>query len=303
MTFNSFTNFILTETKCIYGENNVKVEQINKLNNSYLGLKIQKDNCKIVPVINLYDLYLSYYDDHTDILKTIISLVENCDYELETPLTLLTEYHAVKDRLFIQVSSASSNEIVLSNIPHTIVEDLAISYHVLVNSENGSIASITITNGIMKHYSISKDTLHTDAIENSQNVLKPVVATLSDCIISFGSAFTEDIDSVVNKAMSGHVPAIILSNNRYINGAAAMFYPNILKTISEKFGFNIFILPSSTHECLLIPDAGDIDINSLIDMVVSVNETTVLPIDKLSDNVYYYNLESNSIRSCKPSIR
>ncbi len=62
-----------------------------------------------------------------------------------------------------------------------------------------------------------------------------------------------------------------------------------MEKASERVGNqSFFILPSSIHELLIVPDNGMMDLKALEQMVREVNETTVDPAEKLTDNVYHY---------------
>ena len=61
-----------------------------------------------------------------------------------------------------------------------------------------------------------------------------------------------------------------------------------MEKASERVGGSFFILPSSIHEILIIPDNGNFDLKTLENMVREVNATTVNPADKLTDSVYHY---------------
>ena len=65
----------------------------------------------------------------------------------------------------------------------------------------------------------------------------------------------------------------------------------LVEAVASEFGGSYYILPSSIHEVILIPDDGDMDVEFLLSMVVSVNKDGVLPEDKLTDSVYYYDAE------------
>lgn len=71
-------------------------------------------------------------------------------------------------------------------------------------------------------------------------------------------------------------------------GAAALFYPNQMKKIAASLGGNYFVLPSSIHEVLVLPDYGNFNYMELEQMVKVVNKTTVDRKNQLSNNVYYY---------------
>ena len=70
--------------------------------------------------------------------------------------------------------------------------------------------------------------------------------------------------------------------------------PGVMEMIREKIGPDFVILPSSIHECLIVKKLADID--EYRTMVREVNNTQVDPQDRLSDNVYYYDYNTNEIK-------
>ena len=88
--------------------------------------------------------------------------------------------------------------------------------------------------------------------------------------------------------MNDLVPFKVLTNEMGCLGAAALFYPNQMEKIAASLGGNYFVLPSSIHEVLILPDDGNLNYMELEQMVKEVNETTVDRKDQLSNNVYYY---------------
>ena len=90
----------------------------------------------------------------------------------------------------------------------------------------------------------------------------------------------------------------VLSNKERLNGAATLFYPGIMQLVASEFGGSYYILPSSIHEVILIPDDGNMDIEFLLSMVTSINKDGLLPEDKLTDSVYYYDAEKNKFLRC-----
>lgn len=79
---------------------------------------------------------------------------------------------------------------------------------------------------------------------------------------------------------------LVLSNTKKIFGAAAMTDKNILELALDKLGVDsLYILPSSIHECLAVA-MGDPE--ELRNLVLEVNDTRVVPQERLSYNVYKY---------------
>ena len=67
-----------------------------------------------------------------------------------------------------------------------------------------------------------------------------------------------------------------------------MAYPDIIKEKLQEVGVtNAYILPSSVHEVIIIPDDGCGDKDMYNDMVKTINRTELDEKDILSDNVYY----------------
>ena len=91
------------------------------------------------------------------------------------------------------------------------------------------------------------------------------------------------------------VPMYVASNVQKMLGAGVVLYDGLLKTFAENIDNNFYILPSSTHEVLFVPDFMGIEVEYLKQMVQEVNATEVSEQEFLSDNVYYYSIEDDRI--------
>ena len=58
-------------------------------------------------------------------------------------------------------------------------------------------------------------------------------------------------------------------------------------------GSDLFILPSSIHEVLALPDDGEVDWKELEEIVQTINQTEVEDREVLSDTVYCYCREND----------
>ena len=72
------------------------------------------------------------------------------------------------------------------------------------------------------------------------------------------------------------------------SGAGVLAYQDFMDQAAEKIGGDFYVIPSSIHEILLVPDNGEVQAEGLKEMVQEVNATEVSPEEKLSDNVYHY---------------
>lgn len=72
-----------------------------------------------------------------------------------------------------------------------------------------------------------------------------------------------------------------------MNGASLLLQEDIRKQIGECLGSDYFVLPSSIHEVLILPDNGMLEVPELNAMVKEVNETQVERQEQLSDKVQF----------------
>lgn len=91
------------------------------------------------------------------------------------------------------------------------------------------------------------------------------------------------------------LPLRVLSNDRRAYGAACLLYPGVLEGIAEKEGCSFYILPSSVHEVILLPDDGEIVPDELKKMVAEVNRSYVAAEEVLTDSIYYFNMQKKEV--------
>lgn len=86
----------------------------------------------------------------------------------------------------------------------------------------------------------------------------------------------------------------VVTNQRKTFGATMILFPKILKAISEFYEDDLYVLPSSVHEILVLPKCSD-SAERLKTTVREVNELCVEQKELLSDQVYLYYRDSEKI--------
>lgn len=77
--------------------------------------------------------------------------------------------------------------------------------------------------------------------------------------------------------------------------APAVFFTTTCCIICEKLECDLYILPSSIHEVILIPAYDHDSYDELTSMVKEVNSTQLSKEEILSDHVYFYSRETGQI--------
>ena len=115
MDFNQFVDEVKGGIKLFprdYEDAQVRVEEVRKLNENYLGITILNENQIVAPTFNLNQLYEMYQSDPEismeSIMRNITGVVLDAPEQFE--LGSITEYEKAKDKLFIRVSSVEKNE-------------------------------------------------------------------------------------------------------------------------------------------------------------------------------------------------
>lgn len=298
MNFEEFVNRVLDEIKEHLPESYQDVEfvvrQHEKLNNQYVSLTIV--NSHFAPVVNLED-YFWDYERGRSFESCIGAIAESVAMEQpEIDLGVLADFEKAKELLFIRVSSAEKNADYLEKVPHTIVEDMAITYHIKMNVDENGVASAVVANDTLQMYGVSVEELHEIALNNSEKMFPLYTFDLNE---RMRESFIADMkkegmtDEMIEMFLEEYPQSdenamTVVTNDVGFNGAAAIFYPGVMEKLAEATKGDFFILPSFLHETIILPDRGNISPEQLAEMVKDINETQVEPWDRLTDEVYHY---------------
>ncbi len=312
MTYQKFIETLLQELKQSYGDEYIITMEGVLKNNGIVkdALLIRKEGETIIP--NLYvDKYYELYCQKANLSMITKQIWEDYMFALnnkpkEFPLDL--SYKNMEKRIFFRIVHRERNNAKLKNCPWVAYEDLAFTFHLLLSDKGMQVQSISITNNMLKKWEISLEELMEIALKNTPILFPIKLASLSsymECLMRDRSLLDEE-----NSIFSNHsvgleemeqvlaydeaLPLTIISNSSGVNGAGAIFYEEVLSRISDFYEKDIYILPSSIHECIVFPKEQE-DTDYLIDMVRDVNRTKVQEDEVLSDAVYLYPREEGKI--------
>ena len=88
-----------------------------------------------------------------------------------------------------------------------------------------------------------------------------------------------------------------MTNTEADYGAVYMFDDELMTRIAERLDSNLFVLPSSIHELIILKEIKNVEPMNLHLMVEEINKDVVRPEDKLSDEVYWYDRETHSLKA------
>lgn len=184
------------------------------------------------------------------------------------------------------------NKNLLQKIPHIKILDLAIIFNCLVDADETGNATILIYNQHLSLWNITKDDLYHLAMKNTPALLTYELRDMSDVLIELMAGVP---CNSMKEEFEYMVPTYVLSNKSKLNGSGCIFYHNLLHNLCEKLECDLYILPSSIHEVILIPAYDHDSYDELTSMVKEVNSTQLSKEEILSDHVYFYSRETGQI--------
>ncbi len=168
--------------------------------------------------------------------------------------------------------------------------DLLAVFRIMLFVKDVGQSSILVRNRTMAMWDIELESLYETALKNTMEQTPARVISLDD-MIDYGPEKSKRPEEVSYE----NGKTYILGNSGTVGGAAAMLYPGVLQTIAENSSSNLFIVPSSINEVLVISDDGKADSQSLQYMLMEANMGMVPRKEVLSDQVYYYDREERRI--------
>ena len=169
-----------------------------------------------------------------------------------------------------------------------------------VFSDERGVGNIPVTNDLLKAWEIDADRLHQDAI-NAVDMDDYRLYRIEDVIGELmGIAMKSEnlLDKEEYDIAYDEYKMYVLTNNKKIDGAAAIIDANLMKEVGKRLG-SCYIIPSSIHECILIPDDGIVRAKELEEMISEVNMQEVAPNEILSYKAQYYDADFNILESAR----
>ena len=270
-------------------EMEITFKRIDKQNRKRLhGCTLMMPDSAAAPTFYFEDLYEAYQNGTAveDIAQSLINFARENNLMAIPGGIDIEDYECVKKNLGIIVIGEENNKEYLGEMVYKKVEDLALIPIIFTNDSNGT-GCIKIRKDLLDMWGVSAGELLEAAIENAPKLMPPTFRNLNEIM------GTED-DSDDEEGL------FVISKMYYAGGASVAFYPGFLDCIGMALDKDLFILPSSVNELIIVTDNGQ-DPENLLSIVKEVNRTQVAPEEVLSDAVYYYNRKTDSLRRILPA--
>lgn len=273
----------------------VEIQEVTKVNLSLEGLTIRKQGENIAPTIYLNQYFNQFNDGRAmdDIVQDIIKVYEN-----NQPKNIMDvfktedfyDFEKMKEKIVLKVINTERNLDLLEQVPHLDMEGLGLSVVFYVSLMTGEqSAGILIKNEHLKLWEKTVSDLLTVAEVNTNRMHAFTIKSMNE-VLSGMFGFEEEL-------IPEDVPALyVLTDENKTFGASQLFLKDKIREFAKQQDCDVYILPSSVHELLLLrADFPNVEPEYLKEMVCEVNATEVSNEDFLCDGAFKYELATDKI--------
>lgn len=257
----------------------VNSNKIQKGNQILTGISI--GNGMFVPVVYMEDFEeLFKKSGYNEVARKMIETCNNADFP-DVDIKEVTKFDYAKNNLMLCVSPIEIQQIGTQNNKVTIPYlDLDLYFRVNIND-----ATYIVTEQMLTEWNVTKEELLQITIETNIYVTKNMREMLKEIM---GEMFDDSLEIPPEQEQT------IITNNLGIYGASALYNKSLLKEIADKYNNDLFVIPSSIHEIIVVP----VNCNSkyhMDEMIIENNKTQIEPKEMLSNHVYIFHRDTMEI--------
>lgn len=273
-----------------YENAEISFKEVCKNNEQLTGIIVKLPDIQAVPVIYINEFYNDFINgkDMEDIFNEIAENIQEA-YR-QAPYNMDFNINDYADNISMSLVNAKNNREMIANMPHRMVNDLAVIYRVNLPDIDGNKASAAVTYDIMKYLGYeTREQLEEQAVKYMKENDPPVVKTMREMLIEMDPAFADFLPE------ESEDPMYIITNRSKCNGAVSVLDKETMDSLVDRIGSDLTILPSSINEMIAVPK-DMVEGKEALNMVKQVNETAVEDKDKLADSIYSYSKEKGFVQ-------
>lgn len=302
LSYSEFKEFCLEEFKTYFPEGDVKNVTYRKTNIEVDAIQVlENPDSKISERFDLRVLYQEYCNEaeggNTYAEYDVIHRIAQGYYQEDGTRKYIEETFRTVDKtmLFSSLSfkliNTEMNREYLQNIPHREYLDMSVIY--ISTMQDGMNA--IMNNSIMEVFDITEQELFENAYNNTKSDTQIYeMKDLMQSLLLGGEIqnLLED-DSFIDDGQE--MKLFVMTNSEKLFGAGTVLISEHLQFLAEKLNDDLYIIPSSLHECLILPKSS-MEAKNVADMIYEVNMFEVDMKDRLSNNVYSFTRGDDSLR-------
>lgn len=308
MDINLYTEEIVKTIKKKNKNLVVEAHDVHRNNDLVLkGITIRTENRNVSPMIYTNE----YYEHNLDVdeaASKIMVLYNTHKYDIgDSSVSTMLNFDSIKDKIIARVINKDRNKFVTNSCPYAQFGDLIVTFAIFVEQNPAGTGSIKITNEMMNSWNVNLGQLIEAAYTNTSKLFPLQVNTMSEILkemMSDACELTPELEAALEEELASQsAPMYVITNtSKYFGAYFLTDRKALIKVASEIKDKRFFILPSSVHELIVVPESQIQDASDLIAMVKEINATQVAPDEVLADNVYSFDAKTEELRTIDGTV-
>lgn len=248
----------------------IVVRKVNEEKDTLLIVPQPEGNLVAMPNIYLDDMYQTFQKtkDITEVLKMIAELVvQHTGSFLPDEIDL--HLRERKNSIVMNLINTKRNKELLKEVPHRNILDLSIIYRMIIQQLDNGFVTVLVNNWIMDELDVNQQELDQLANENTSRMFPPEIYKMADFLY-------------------------VMSNKQKFHGATTMVCEDAMEQLTKQIGSNFYLIPSSTHEVLAVPEEEG-ETENLLRLLEQGNRMCNTQSEILSDAIYFYDVRKKEL--------
>ncbi len=293
MEYQNFLELIRDSVQKRVGEcSDVRLASVLKNNRNCVDtITILRGDSNVSPAIYIAPYYQQYLDGTPieELAKQIVEFHGSHSREGRYDLSFYTDFTQVRKRIVCRLVNYEKNRELLAQVPHRRFLDLAVVYYYKMEDDTFGDAGILVKNEHVEMWDADIEELDDSAMSNTARLMPYECIYIADVIREMTGIQADEL-------CRDQIPMYVLTNTEKSFGAAVILYQTVLEAVGERLNNDFFVLPSSVHECMIVPVADEFKPKELRTIVCEINDECVAEEEILGDTVYRYYREEKALR-------
>ena len=285
MEYKEFTQHILELARETFEGKMVELREVLKNNGVRLtGLTVTDPAVSVSPTIYLEQFFKRYQNGEAleDIMEQIEGVYEENRIRETVDFDAIYSYETARKNLYFKVVNRERNESLLSEVPHRDFLDLVLIPYIELDHSGFLNATTLVRSNMLSYWKITEETLLEDTEENMKQCMAYTLTPIMEILRDHMYEESQELFSRADPKLY-----VLLTPGMHFC-AVLMAMEQIMGQVAQELEADLYVLPSSIHELIVIPATEMLCLSKLDELVKSVNESTVSSEDILSDHAYFY---------------
>lgn len=244
------------------------------------AIVVRPINSIVAPTIYVDEAFARYEngEDFSSLVTKLYDVVQE-GLAVQPQNVNFGSFEDVKDKIYVLL--VRDSDYVTDKVARDFL-DLKVLAYIDVTDINGII---TVTKSLASSWGVSEDEILDTGLENlKRNVRFKNTPIMQLLVQMMGAPILADEDA----PMDDPIKVVLPEKDTFKFGAAVLLNTDYLQMLSNEANEDLFIIPSSIYEVLVLPKSQFEDGAEIVSVIKEVNTTEVAPDEILSDTLYEF---------------